>query len=258
MTRPPLSAASPKKNRAIANRASDHGQRQRRHQRHAEQRRDEARAPDGAASLRPTAWPTRTVAAMPMPNGTMNRMAVDLQRDLMRRQRGGADQAHQQGGGGKQSVFQQERDRDRRADHDQLAHQHPVDAPDPAEHVIFPERPAVMGEPQRRQEHAEIDHGGGEAGAEQFQPRQSPFAVDQEIDQHGIGGDRDQRDPQPRLRPVDRAHEAADGEKPQRRQQCPRRGQADIPAPAARSPEPDPASTGSARRIAEAGSSATK
>ena len=159
---------------------------------------------------------------MPMPNGTMNRMAVDLQRDLMRRQRGGADQAHQQRRRGKQAVFQQERDRDRRADDDQLPHQHPVDAPDPAQHVIFPERPAAMRKPEAGQKHAAIDDRGGEPGAEQFQPRQSPFAVDQQIDQHGIGRDRGQRDPQHRLRPVDRAHEAADREEPQRRRDAPR------------------------------------
>ena len=77
MTAPPLSTASPKKNRAIANRREDHGQRQ---------RCDQNAMPSSvatkparltaAASLRPTACPTRTVAAMPMPNGTMNRIAV--------------------------------------------------------------------------------------------------------------------------------------------------------------------------------------
>ena len=45
--------------------------------------------------------------------------------------------------------------------------------------------------------------------------------MDQQIDQHRIGRDRGQRDPQSRLRPVDRAHEAADRQEPQRRRNAP-------------------------------------
>jgi len=90
----------------------------------------------------------------------------------MRRQRGGADQAHQQPGGAEQAIFQQEGDRDRRSDDDELPHQMPVDAPDVSEYLIFPERPAAGGKPETGQEHRGIDHGSGEPGAEQFQPRQ--------------------------------------------------------------------------------------
>src|ERR1700684_3896047 len=96
----------------------------------------------------------------------------DLQRDLMRRQRGGADQPHQQPGGAEQAIFQQEGDRDRRAQDDELSHQWPVDAPNVSEHVIFPERPPAGGKPETREEHRGIDHGSGEPRAEQFQPRQ--------------------------------------------------------------------------------------
>ncbi len=91
----------------------------------------------------------------------------------MRGQRGGPNQAHQKRRGGEQAIFQQERDGDRRADHHQLPHQYPVDAPDVPEYAIFPERPAAMGNPERRQQHAEIDDGRAETGAEQLQSRQS-------------------------------------------------------------------------------------
>jgi hypothetical protein len=49
--------------------------------------------------------------------------------------------------------------------------------------------------------------------------------MDQEIDQERIGRDRGKRDPQSRLRPVDRAHEAADRQEPQRRRDAPRQAQ---------------------------------
>jgi hypothetical protein len=91
--------------------------------------------------------------------------------------------------------------------------------------VKFPERAAAISKPEARHKHPEIDDRGGEAGAEQLQPRQSQLAMDQDIDQHGIGRDRGDRDPQSRLRPVDRAHEAADREKPQRRRNAPRQAQ---------------------------------
>jgi hypothetical protein len=61
--------------------------------------------------------------------------------------------------------------------------------------VIFLEWPTGIAKPQACQEHAEIDDRGRKPGAEQFQPRQPPFAVDQEIDQHAIGRDRCERDP---------------------------------------------------------------
>ena len=93
--------------------------------------------------------------------------------------------------------------------------------PDAPEHVIFPERAAARGKPEARQHGAEIDHRGGKAGTEQSQPRQAPFAVDQEIDQQRIGRDRAQGDPQRGLRPVDRAHEAADRHEPKRRRHAP-------------------------------------
>ena len=45
--------------------------------------------------------------------------------------------------------------------------------------------------------------------------------MQQQIDQHRIGRDRGERDPQDRLGAVDRAHEAADGDKPQCGQDAP-------------------------------------
>src|SRR5229473_7732993 len=84
----------------------------------------------------------------------------DLQRDLMSRQRRGADQAHQQRRSGEQAVFEEERDRDGSADDDQSPHQHPVDAPDAAQHLILPERRTAIGKPEARQKHPEIDDRG--------------------------------------------------------------------------------------------------
>jgi hypothetical protein len=78
-----------------------------------------------------------------------------------------------------------------------------------------------MRKPKPGQKHRQIDQAGGKPGAEQLQPRQSHAAMDKQIDQHGIGRDRGQRDPQSRLRPVDRAHEAADRQEPQRRRNAP-------------------------------------
>ena len=49
--------------------------------------------------------------------------------------------------------------------------------------------------------------------------------MDQEVDQHGIGRDRGQRDPQSRLRPVDRAHEATDRQEPECRRDAPRQAE---------------------------------
>src|ERR1019366_3748102 len=105
---PALSTASPKKNLAIANRARIT----------VTVKTDTRAIPSNAAtkparltaaaSLRPTACPTRTVAAIPMPNGTMNRIGGNLQSDLMGRQRGGADQAHQECRSGEQTILQQE------------------------------------------------------------------------------------------------------------------------------------------------------
>ncbi len=60
-----------------------------------------------------------------MPNGHHEQDGRDLQRDLVRGERRGADQAHQQRRRGEQAIFHQERDRDRRADDDELAHQLP-------------------------------------------------------------------------------------------------------------------------------------
>ncbi len=47
------------------------------------------------------------------------------------------------------------------------------------------------------------------------------MAVEQEVHQQRVGGHRCERDPEHRLRPVDRAHEAADGDEPQRRRNAP-------------------------------------
>ena len=74
-----------------------------------------------AASRRPTACPTRTVAAIEMPNGTMNMIDGDLQRDLMRGERGGADPAHQMPAAANKPYSSRNVAGDRRADDDQLA-----------------------------------------------------------------------------------------------------------------------------------------
>ena len=66
---------------------------------------------------------------------------------------------------------------------DQLPHQRPVDTPDAAQHAVFFEWPAIGGEPEGRQKHAETDDGGGKAGAEQLEPRQPKAAMDQQPDQ---------------------------------------------------------------------------
>ena len=184
MAAPALFAASPKNRCAIPARPGDHGERQCGYQNDAKQDRDKAGTPDRAG----------IVAADGVSDTHRRRHADaerhheqdggDLQRDLVRGERGGADQPHQQRRGAEQAILQQERDRDRRADDDELAHQAPVDAPDAAEHVIFPERPAAGDEPQAGQERADIDDGGAKPRAEQLQPRQAPRAVDQQIDQH--------------------------------------------------------------------------
>src|SRR5712692_664508 len=150
---PALAAASPKKNRATANRPRIT----------ASVKADTNTIPSSVAtkparltaagSLRPTACPTRTVAHSDA-EWHHEQDGGHLQSDLMRRQRGGADQAHQKRRGGEQAIFQQERDGDRRADHDQLPQQRPVDAPDVFEYTIFPERPAGIGKPERCQKHA--------------------------------------------------------------------------------------------------------
>ena len=115
--------------------------------------RDEAGALDRRRRrCAPTACPTRTVAAMPMPNGTMNRMAVICSAIWCAASAVVLIRPISSAGGAEQAVFQQERDRDRRADDDQLPHQRPVDAPDAPEHVIFPERPAARRQTTGRQE----------------------------------------------------------------------------------------------------------
>ena len=57
----------------------------------------------------------------------------------------------------------------------------------------------------------------GEPDAEDAELRQAELAVHQKPDQQRVGRNRGERDPQHRLGPVDRAHEAADRDEPQRR-----------------------------------------
>ena len=78
-----------------------------------------------------------------------------------------------------------------------------------------------MREPDARQQHGQTDQGGGKAGAEQLQPRQSQPAMDQEVDRYAVGRNGGQRDPQSGLGPIDRAHEAADRQETQRRRNPP-------------------------------------
>ena len=182
----------------------------------------------------------------------------DLQRDLMRGERGGADPAHQDGGDGEQAVFEQERAGDRRADHDQPAEQRPVDAPEAAEHAEFAERPLRIGDPEAGHAHADVDDRRGDAGAEQVELRQAELAVDQRIGEQRIGRDRGERDPERRLRPVDRAHEAAQRDEPPGRHQAPAEPDADSGRRAARCSSFWPSARSSLRRRTARPSSARR
>ena len=64
--------AQEKQRNDVAERDDD--QHHRRHERRAETDGGKAGATAAGGSRRPTAWPTRTVAAIEMPNGTMNKM----------------------------------------------------------------------------------------------------------------------------------------------------------------------------------------
>src|ERR1700738_293574 len=110
MTTPPLSTASPKKNRAIANRPRIT----------ARVKVDTKTIPSSvatkparltaAASLRPTACPTRRGARHTDAERHHEQDGGNLQSDLMGRQRGSADQAHQKRRGGEQAILHQEGD----------------------------------------------------------------------------------------------------------------------------------------------------
>ena len=117
----------------------DHVSRQRDQQRHgghergAERDGGEAR-PSCASGIapRPAAWPTRTVAAIEMPNGTMNMMAAVCSAIWCAASAVVRDHAHQQGGGREHAELQHEGARDRRAHLEQLGKQRPVRAPEAA------------------------------------------------------------------------------------------------------------------------------
>ena len=175
-----------------------------------------------AASPRPTAWPTRTVAAMRDAERHHEHHGGDLQRDLMRGERRRADPAHQLRGGGEHAVFQQERARHRRADDDQLPHEMPIRAPEAPEHAVFAERTARIAHPDRRNAHADIDDRRRKPGAEQIEPRQAERAVDQRIGEQRIRRNRRERDPQSGLGPVHRAHEIAQRHEEPARHDAPR------------------------------------
>ena len=136
-------------------------------------------------------------------------MRRDLQRDLVRGHRARGDAAHQQRRGGKQPVLQQQRAGDRQADRHQLGEQPPVGSPEAPEHAVLLEGVARVGDPDGGRAHADVDERGGEPGAHQIERRQPEAAVDQHVGEHGIDRDGDERDPQRRLGPVDRAHEVA-------------------------------------------------
>ena len=197
-------------------------QRHRRHEGDAEHDRDEAGAARGG----------RIAAAdlVPDPHGRSHADAErhhehdsgDLQRDLVRGERRGADPAHQLRGGREHAVFEQERARHRRTDDDQLAHQRPVEPPEPAEHVIFAERAARITEPHRRNAHADVDDGRREPRAEQVERRQPERTVDQRIGEYAIDRDCRERDPERGLRPVHGAHEVAQRHEDPARHHAPR------------------------------------
>ncbi len=139
----------------------------------------------------------------------------------MRRQRRRADHAHQQGRSREHAELQQERARDRCADLDQLGKKRPVRAPETPEHAILLERVAGIADPDRRCTHADVDHRRGKARAQQVELRQAEGSVDEGICQHQVGRNGRQRDPQRRLRPVDRAHEVAQGQESPARHKAP-------------------------------------
>ena len=139
----------------------------------------------------------------------------------MRRERRGAEPAHQQGRRGEHAVFEQHGGRDRRADREQAAEQRPVRHPEAAEHAVLLERPARIADPDTGHAHAEIDDGGRKSRAEHLQPRQAEFTVDQRIGEHAVRRDRRKRDPQCRFGPVHRLHEAAQRDEPPRRHHAP-------------------------------------
>ena len=145
----------------------------------------------------------------------------DLQGDLVRRHRARGDAAHQQRRRREQPVLQEQRAGDRQSDRHQLGEQPPVRTPEAPEHAVLLEGVARVGDPDGGRAHADVDERGGEPGAHQVERRQPKGPVDQRIGEHRIDGDGDQRDPQRRLGPVDRAHEVAQRDEDPRREDRP-------------------------------------
>jgi hypothetical protein len=145
-----------------------------------------------------------------------------LQGDLVCGQRRRADHAHQQRGGCEHAELQQERARDRRTDLEKLGKQGPVGAPEAPEHAILLEGALRIAHPDRRRTHADIDQRRREAGAQEVELWQAEGAIDQGIGQQQVGRNGGQSDPQRRLRPIDRAHEIAEGYERPARHQAPR------------------------------------
>src|SRR6266404_5713068 len=124
------------------------------------------------------AWPTRTVAAMPMPNGTMNRMAATCSaiwcaasavvlirpiRSPAAPNRPYSSRKENEIGAPMTMSFHINRQSTRQ------------------------ERPTARGKPHGREERTEIDDGGRQSRAEQAELRQAERAIQQEIDQQRIG-----------------------------------------------------------------------
>lgn len=80
--------------------------------------------------------------------------------------------------------------------------------------MVVTERTTHFGKPQTGQEHRTVNQRARKRRTEQLKPRQPELAIDQQIHELGVEGDCRQRDPQDRLRPVDRAHEITDGLQP--------------------------------------------
>src|SRR5205085_2545000 len=92
---------------------------------------------------------------------------------------------------------------------------------DVAERLKFSERPSRLRDPKACDAHADVDDRRRKASAEQIELRKAELAIDQRVAEQRIRGDRNQRDPERRLRTIDRAHETADGDEPPAGQQAP-------------------------------------
>ena len=108
-----------------------------------------------------------------------------------------------------QTPLEQHRPGNRHANDDQLPHQLPVHPPEAAQHAIFLERAARVADPHRRDAHGYVHERGRKTGAEQVEARQSVVPVNERIGEQRVDRDGGKRDPQRRLRTIDRAHEVA-------------------------------------------------